>query len=300
MDPLTLDSADMDGSRDARSMRGQNVDGQELWGESKTQSGGGNWEGQSEVQTQPGNAIRAFDEENRDGALTFGGGGQAGEEIDVFTSTFIVPPRMKDGDVLTPFQFDMFGGDKTFYFFGRYNEGKDACEFALAGAAGTSYKLSLSDGNSPYGWKVKRHGTTKTSPIPAGGKAAGGTQSGFFGFFGGGADDEDQSIGERKGEDSEQVEADGDEERSCILKEAFEGEDLIVVPHAMMRSSSRQGILDAKYECVKPWSFYGPSLPEYFCRCKLKVIVYNGAKDFPEHEPFNVPEQDLFDVPFFA
>ena len=56
---------------------------------------------------------------------------------------------------------------------------------------------------------------------------------------------------------------------------AFECEEIISVPHALMKSSARPGIMDAKYECVGPISFYGPSLPEFFCRCKLKVIVYD-------------------------
>jgi hypothetical protein len=45
--------------------------------------------------------------------------------------------------------------------------------------------------------------------------------------------------------------------------------------HAMMRSSARRGIVDAKHECVGPWAFYGPSLPEFFCRCKMKVRFFD-------------------------
>ncbi len=201
-------------------------------------------------------------------------GGEEGQEGEgagsagVFNTMFIVPPKLSEGDYLTPFQFEV--NSKKFYFLGRYNAEKDAIEFCLAGSAGSGYKMCISDGNSPYGWKVKRHGVTKTSPAGLEQGMGSYVMDRFMDMVG-------QSGGGEEGEPAME-----ENERQKLQEETFESEDIVAVPHAMMRSSSRQGIMDAKYECVKPWSFYGPSLPEYFCRCKVKVIVYGDDDDHAE------------------
>ena len=176
----------------------------------------------------------------------------ARDDNGIFITEFMVPPKLSDGDLLTPFQFEVFNGDKLFFFFGRYNSRKDTIEFILAGQVGTGYKLSMSDGNIPYGWKVKRHGMTKSNANDLKAMDAAFAKSG---------------SGDGVPEDRE--------EKEKAINMAFETEDVISVPHALMRSSGRLGIMDAKFECVGPISFYGPSLPEFFCRCKLKVIVYD-------------------------
>jgi len=225
------------------------------------------------------------------------------ESSDIFTTMFIVPPKLKDGDFLSPFQFDVFGGTKTFYFFGRYNEEKDTCEFVLTGSAGSAYKLCLSDGNSPYGWKVKRHGVTKTNPAKEDkGQSLNASESqqkdkSYVSSHSSKAkaaesDDYNASAGGANSDNESTVTVSGDA-RDRIRERAYKDEETVAVPHAMMRSSSRLGIMDAKYECIKPWSFYGPSLPEYFCRCKLKVIVY---ADEDEHtDKLQTAEQTMED-----
>ncbi len=186
-----------------------------------------------------------------------------------FNIMLMVPPKLSQGDYLTPFQFSVFNDTKKFAFFGRYNEEKDAVEFALAGSPGSGYKMCISDGNSPYGWKIKRHGITKTNTSPSIKTEEGVGTYVMYGF---------RTL---MGQSSKSRSEEGNEMQKD-LEEVFDKEDGVAVPHAMMRSSSRQGIMDAKYECVKPWSFYGPSLPEYFCRCKVKVIVYGDDDDHAE------------------
>ncbi len=178
-----------------------------------------------------------------------------------FETQFMVPPYMKDGDTLTPFQFSVFSWGVRFYFFGRYNEQKDMVEFVVAGPSGYKYKISLADGNSPYGWKVKKHGVTRSASFSFG------LTDRVLGFF------VDKFL-VMAGKDSSR-----DYLRDIAMSDAFAMEEVIGVPMAIMRISHRSGVMDAREKCIGPWSFYGPSLPEAFCRCRLKVLVYNWWGD---------------------
>jgi len=172
-----------------------------------------------------------------------------GESVE---AVFVVPPCMADGDALTPLQFTTDSG--TFFFFGRYVAAKDSAEFVVAGpSSGYFYKLSLADGNSPYGWKVKKHGVTRGSSV------------GFFGrilaflihfvlYLAG-------------------MSQSADYLRDIAQADAFDNEEVVSLPMAMMRLSHRVAVMDSKIKCIGPWAFYGPSLPEAFCRCHLKIVV---------------------------
>ncbi len=169
---------------------------------------------------------------------TSGGSTTEGEAAGAFETSFLVPPKLYLGDRLDPLRFQVreedAQGAKSFVFFGRYNAGVDIVEFALGGSTGTRFKLAVSDGNSPYGWKAKRHGITRTDP--------------------GGDDSVDAQ------------------------EETFQQADLLSVAHALVRSSARRAVVDAKAVCVGPWSFYGPSLSETFYNCKLKVVIYSEGQ----------------------
>ncbi len=168
------------------------------------------------------------------------GGSIEEEPAGFYETTFIVPPKLYIGDRLDPLHFDIADTEEdaaaaqNFAILGRYNSGLDTVEFALTGPTGTRFKVGISDGNSPYGWKAKRHGVIRSEPVV------------------------DDAV-------------EGQEE-------CFQQADILSVAHALMRSSTRQAILDAKAECVGPWSFYGPSLSETFCRCKVKVLVYAAGQ----------------------
>ena len=178
------------------------------------------------------------------------------EESGSFETQFMVPPYMKDGDNLTPFQFQVLPRRLKFYIFGRYNEGKDLAEFVVAGPSGYRYKISFADGNSPYGWKIKKHGLTRSNSVNL--------------------DVTDKMIGFCLDRFLVMVGKDPapDYQRDIVQADAFSMEEIIGVPMAMMRLSHRNGVLDAREKCIGPWSFYGPSLPEAFCRCRLKVVIY--------------------------
>ncbi len=178
------------------------------------------------------------------------------EESNAFETQFMVPPFMRDGDTLTPFMFRIFPRGVRFYFFGRYNEKKDMVEFVMAGPAGYKYKLSLADGNSPYGWKVKKHGVTRSK------SSSTSLTDKFIGFC---LDKFLVMVGKEPSKDYL---------RDIIQADAFALEEIIGMPMAIMRISHRSGVMDAREKCIGPWSFYGPSLPEAFCRCRLKVTVY--------------------------
>jgi hypothetical protein len=186
---------------------------------------------------------------------------------------FIVPPWMKDGDTLTPFQFRVLPSRVTFYFFGRYdiyatmddtsdfasdryNAAKDLAEFVVAGPPGYKYKIGLADGNSPYGWKIKKHGLTRSSAASLSfvDRAIGFCVEKFLVMVG--------------------KEASPDYFRDIVQADAFAMEEIIGVPMAMVRLSEKHGLMDAKEKCIGPWAFYGPSLPETFCRCRLKLLIY--------------------------
>jgi hypothetical protein len=54
--------------------------------------------------------------------------------------------------------------------------------------------------------------------------------------------------------------------------------------------------------CVGPLSFYGPSLPEYFCKCKMKFRIYDGEPNVKaliqnkdKSEPISVPFDEHLD-----
>ena len=173
-----------------------------------------------------------------------------------FHSVFLVPMKLNPGDYLPPFQFEVFNKTKKFYFFGRYNAEADTVEFVLAGEPGCGYKVSFSDGNSPYGWKVKRHGMTRTEPSTLGemDRLFRSAVSSFFDFS-----NQDTDL---------------DEFKERVTDMAFEEESIIAVSHETMRLSQGNGRVNAK-ELGGPWRFYGPSFPEDYCACKVKVIVYS-------------------------
>ncbi len=170
---------------------------------------------------------------------------------------FIVPPYMTDGDNLTPFQFTMFPWRSTFYLFGRYNAKSDMIQCVIAGPPHHKYKVSFSDGNSPYGWKIKKHGITRYTMKNVGwsDKIIGQFINSFLALAG-----------------SEPSPA---YLREIIKADAFACEDIIGIPMAMLRMSHKKGVMDAKAMCIGAWSFFGPSLPEAFCRCHLKVMLYH-------------------------
>ena len=175
-----------------------------------------------------------------------------------FHSVFLVPMKLNPGDYLPPFQFEVFNKTKKFYFFGRYNADADTVEYVLAGEAGSGYKISFSDGNSPYGWKVKRHGITRTEPAAL--KEMDNLfQSAVNNFYDLVAMNQDNEL---------------EEQKEKVTEMAFEGDDLISVAHSTMRLSQGNGRVNAK-QLGGPWRFYGPSFPEDYCDCKVKVIVYS-------------------------
>lgn len=178
-----------------------------------------------------------------------------------FETQFMVPPFMTDGDNLTPFMFKVFSSSVAFYLFGRYNEVKDLVEFVVAGPAGYKYKISFADGNSPYGWKIKKHGVTRSSTVSLS------CTDRIIGCF---LDRFLVMVGK---------EASPDYLRDIVKADAYATEEIIGVPMAMMRISHKNGVMDAREKCIGPWSFYGPSLPEAFCRCRLKVLIYGPGAD---------------------
>ncbi len=194
------------------------------------------------------------------------------EESGYFETQFVVPPYMKDGDNLTPFQFRVFTWHSAFYLFGRYNEEKDMVEYVIAGPAGYKYKISFADGNSPYGWKVKKHGTTRNNALNLGisDRVIGCLLDKFLVMVG--------------------KEPSPDYLRDIVKADAFATEEIIGVPLAIMRLSHRDGVMDAKEKCIGPWSFYGPSLPEAFCRCRLKVMIYCPSMEEHKEELDHVEE----------
>ncbi len=183
------------------------------------------------------------------------------DEAGCFETQFIVPPYMRDGDNLTPFMFTVFSWGSRFYLFGRYNEEKDMVEYVVAGPSGYRYKISFADGNSPYGWKIKKHGVTRTNTLSLA------FSDMFIGCL---LDKFLVMVGK---------EPSPDYSRDIVKADAFAMEEIIGVPMAMMRLSHRDGVMDAKEKCIGPWSFYGPSLPEAFCRCRLKVLIYSPYEE---------------------
>ena len=65
--------------------------------------------------------------------------------------------------------------------------------------------------------------------------------------------------------------------RDLIQADAFAAEEIIGLPLEMMRISHRDGIMDAREKCIEKWSFFGPSLPAAFCRCRLRLTVYDDS-----------------------
>ncbi len=219
----------------------------------------------------------------------------AGVSNGVYNTMIIIPPKLCKGDYLTPIEFEVFGGAKNFCLFARYNEDKDTVEYALSGSPGSSYKMSISDGNSPYGWKVKRHGTTKTKFSGGGdgprvlGARADANEGPPMDMFNTDTvldslvfETNDKGRGKadnaNRGGNATMPAGGGGGGDARAHEEIFKREDIVAVPHASMRSSARMGIMDAKYDCVRPWSFYGQSLPEQFCRNKIKVIIYGDEE----------------------
>ena len=169
---------------------------------------------------------------------------------------FMVPPNMTHGDYLTPFQFRISPSMQTFHVFGRYNEEKDFAEFAVAGPRGYFYKISFSDGNSPYGWKIKQHGVIQSdcTSVAMTDRLVGMCFDVCLTMSG-----KDANVNLRK---------------ELLQEDAFKQEEIIGVPMAMMRASFKKGVMVAPRKCIAPWSFYGPSLSPYFCRCRMKILVY--------------------------
>ncbi len=172
---------------------------------------------------------------------------------------FIVPPFMMDGDNLTPFMFTMFPWKSTFYLFGRYNAKTDMIQCVIAGPPHQKYKVSFSDGNSPYGWKIKKHGVTRLTMenLSKSDKVIAALITKFLAILG--------------------KESFPNYVREIIKADAFDLEDIIGIPMAMLRLSHKEGVLDAKRSCIGSWSFFGPSLPVAFCKCYLKVVVYHDS-----------------------
>ncbi len=179
------------------------------------------------------------------------------EESGYFETQFMVPPYMKDGDHLTPFKFTVFPWRTHFYLFGRYSEEADMVQYVVAGPPNHRFKLSFTDGNSPYGWKVKKHGVTRSTAI---------NLSWTDELIGWLLDRFLVMVGKKPSPDYM---------REIVKSDAYVTEEIIGVPMAMMRLSHKAGVMDAKEKCIEPWSFYGPSLPEAFCRCRLKVLIYH-------------------------
>ncbi len=178
---------------------------------------------------------------------------------------FIVPPKLREGDYFTPLLFKR--DSKNFCILGRYNAEKDAVEFCLAVSAKSAYKMYISDISYPYRWQVKRHGVTKTSP------------TGLEQFR------ESYMEGVRSRRGMNILHKMEENERQKLREESFKSEDILAVPHAIMRSSSRETILDSKVGCKYKdmrWSFYGPSQPEYFCCCRVMIVLYGDDNDHAE------------------
>ncbi len=188
---------------------------------------------------------------------------------------FIVPPFMKDGDHLTPFQFTMFPWQTQFYLFGRYQERTDMIQCVIAGPPGHKYKVSFSDGNSPYGWKIKRHGVTRQTMEDL--NWADEVIGRFLYMF-------LTMVGKEPSKSFM---------REIIKADAFVLEDVIGIPMAMLRLSHKSGVMDAKAQCIGAWSFFGPSLPEAFCRCRLKLMVYHDEWGAPRPRKLVQLREDL-------
>jgi len=167
----------------------------------------------------------------------------------------MVPPFMSDCDRLTPLQLGLASG-QTCFLFGRYCRAKDMIVFALAGPKGYEYKLSFEDGNRPYGWKVKKHGRVQSGSL----KPSLGDHIVAFLC--------DKAIALFSGDGSV------DYVRDLIEADTWACEEGVSLPMAMLRLAHRHGILDSREQAVGPWSFYGPSLPGAFLRCRLKIKVH--------------------------
>ncbi len=170
------------------------------------------------------------------------------KDDDVFEAAFIIPPRLSTGDYLTPVQFSDSRERKNFFFLGWYNVDMDTVDFAVVGDKDTKYKMSISDGKSPYEWKIKKKGVIHSSPEDVF------TETSFL-----------DSTGQ-------------------LQPEAMHEEDILSVPYALVKASSGQSVMDAKHDCVYPWSFYGPSMPEFFYLCKVKVITYPATCEAQSEE----------------
>lgn len=69
--------------------------------------------------------------------------------------------------------------------------------------------------------------------------------------------------------------------KSGIMKKASQGGDgsanareVFCIPMDMVRLSTSQ--VDMKGNYVTPWSFYGQSLPEFFCQFQIKVRLFES------------------------
>lgn len=169
----------------------------------------------------------------------------------LFQTTMIVPPELSQGDQMMPIHFSMF--NKEFDLLGKYNEEKDVIQFTLTGEPGTRFKMSVSDGNSPYGWKVKSHGITRP--------------------------DDDEGMASVLLDILH---------LSNNNEESFQQKDTLVVPFTMMKTAGDRGELDSKKDCVVAWSFYGSSLPEKFLRCQIKIKIMPEEEEMKTIEDENL------------
>lgn len=173
------------------------------------------------------------------------------KEMHTVKNDFIVSPNLIDGACLTPIGLQMDPDGEKFYLFGRFNASADTCEFVLTGMAGARCKVSLSDGNNPYGWKVKKHVITKPTPETAIDEVV--ARCGIL----------EKSSAEESLQELESLQE--------VIFMTSPG-DIISVPYSMIKDAGRGAILDTAEECAGPWSFYGPSsLPRHFFVCHVTV-----------------------------
>ncbi len=188
------------------------------------------------------------------------------DEFGYFETYYVVPPDMKEGDYLTPFVFKCFEEHADFYLFGRYNDKRDTAEYVMTGPPGYHFKMSFSDQGTPYSWKVKKHSMTRSYATKVGlaDRLIGQFIHSFLAMSG-------ATVSKNFLQD-------------IIAANAYLTEEVISVPMSMMRLScagrgfaqeQHANILDAKQKAVQKWCFFGPSMPKSFCRCRMKVRIYN-------------------------
>ena len=185
----------------------------------------------------------------------------------VFSTRLIVPKALKDGNFLTPVQFNLVW--EVLFCLGRYNAGDDTIEFVLCGRRGIEFNISISNIDSQgMGWTVKRHGTTMTNQDDLY------VMDGVFTT----AHDVSRQF-DQTNEMNFQVER--------IQAEAFAREDILRVPYAQIRDgSSSRSLLDAREKnIVGPWAFHGGSFPEQYYRLELKITLSKeDTNDILDHD----------------